>query len=128
MKMTALIREIIRYQIKYILFGKFQKEIKTPLEISFNQREAAYNITHKWALCSGMGISMLVFIFVVFRYISSVPLLIISGLLLIGLTYVFSSLISCIYLFIALMIKQKEDRRAKTGRYNSNIDNNPKGN
>ena len=122
MKRLETLKEVLKYQIFFILFGAFIKNKSTPLQISWNRQESAKNITFKWGICSALGVMTLVYMFVILRYISSAVALILIAIAFVLVCYILSSLVSCVYLYIVVRLMQKEEEEEKKKRrHNKNI-------
>ena len=123
MKRLETMKEVLKYQIFFILFGRFIKEKSTPLQISWSRQEVARNITFKWGICSALGVMLLVYMFTALRYISSPLPLILIAIAFVLFCYILSSLVSCIYLYITVRLMQIEEEKEKRNRrHNKNID------
>lgn len=101
MKGWTLWREVIKYQWCDVLFDALYSREYSTLPVNDIWQDEAKKFTFEWGLGFGGGINILLFIFVFFRYFTG-WWLIPCVLICIALSFLISSISSCIYLYIRL--------------------------
>lgn len=108
MRRSQILKEAFLYQWFNILLGHFFADRHSPLPIKYTKREVAQKITFSWGYMAFVCIGVLVFLFFIFRYVNTIIPVLISLAVILVLSLVFSSAVSCLYLFIAGYLELKE--------------------
>ena len=119
MKITTLIKEVLKYEWCDVLMDRFYSNEYSELPVSDIKQEYARNITFKWGFITALGINALIFIFVVFRYVENTVALAIIALLFLALSLLGGALFAAVYLFISMRIyyKELEKEKNKNGNF-----------
>ena len=113
MKITTLIKEVLKYEWCDVLMDRFYSNEYSELPVNDIKQEYARDITFKWGFLVALGINALIFIFVVFRYVENTVALAIIALLFLALSLLEGAFFAAVYLFISMRIYYKELEKEK---------------
>ena len=113
MKITALIKEVLKYEWYDVLMDRFYSNEYSGLPVNDMQQEFARNVTFKWGFLVGLGINVIIFIFGVFRYVESYVLLAVFAAAFLALSLLEGALFAAVYLFISMRIYYKKEKNSK---------------
>ena len=113
MKMSTLIKEVLKYEWCDVLMDRFYSNEYSELPVSYKQQEFARELTFKWGFIVALGINALIIIFGVFRYVGDIIPLAIISLLFVVLSLFEGALFAAVYLLISMRIYYKEQEKEK---------------
>ena len=110
-KKSDIMKEALRFELKGIVFEKRNPEERTFLPLKYFQRQMASKITFTSGFAFCAGISILILIFVVFRFVQSPLWLGVWALILGALSFALSCMLSALYIFTVSLLAIREQER-----------------
>ncbi len=116
MKKGEIFKSALNFQIKSIVLEKKNPDMPSPYPLKYTKRQNAVHIARSSGISVFAGINILLFIFLVLKFVSSAVLLGLLALLLLLMTYAEAQLASALYLFFIFLKEDKEQNKDKKSK------------